>query len=54
MSDQRPERHTELVTALGWFIADERFQVAVGGNPNVVAHMLESARAIYARAKEEK
>ena len=32
---------------LGWFLADERFQVAVGGNPNVVEKMLADARVIY-------
>ena len=30
--------------ALGFFLADERFQVSVGGNPNVVERMLEQAR----------
>lgn len=50
---RRFDCHTELVIALGWFLSDERFQVAVGGNPNAVERMLASARTIYARAKEE-
>jgi hypothetical protein len=32
--------------ALGWFLEDKRFQVAVGGNPIVVERMLNDARAI--------
>ena len=35
--------------ALGFFLADERFQVSVGGNPNVVERMLEQARGALAR-----
>lgn len=35
--------------ALGWFVADERFQVAVGGNPNVVERMIAEARDLYER-----
>ena len=33
--------------ALHWFLADERFQVAVGGNPGMVARMIAAAQAIY-------
>jgi hypothetical protein len=40
-------RIRELEAALGWFLADERFRVAVGGNPKVVERMLTEARAIY-------
>lgn len=36
-----------LREALGWFIADERFQVAVGGNPIAVEGMLAEAQARY-------
>lgn len=36
-----------LRTALGWFLNDERFQVAVGGNPIAVDQMLAEARTIY-------
>ncbi len=36
--------------ALRWFLQDERFTVAVGGNPNVVEKMLAAARAILAEA----
>lgn len=35
----------QLREALGWFLTDPRFQVAVGGNPNVVNRMLADARA---------
>lgn len=41
----------QLRTALGWFVADERFQVGVGGNPNVVERMIEDAKAIYDRTR---
>lgn len=34
-----------LREALGWFLADPQFQVAVGGNPIVVERMLAAARA---------
>ena len=37
-----------LREALGWFVSDERFQVAVGGNPQVVERMIEQARQVYA------
>lgn len=37
-----------LREALGWFVADERFQIAVGGNPQVVERMIEQARQVYA------
>ena len=30
--------------ALGWFLEDGRFQVGVGGNPNVVKKMIADAR----------
>lgn len=36
--------------ALGWFLHDERFRVAVGGNPNVVESMLTEARAVHEEA----
>lgn len=46
--DDGPEhRAARLRKALGYFLADERFQVAVGGNPNAVEKMLAEARAIY-------
>jgi hypothetical protein len=44
IADLEPEV-TRLREALGWFLDDERFRVAVGGNPNVVEKMLEAARA---------
>jgi hypothetical protein len=34
-------------TALGWFLADERFDVHVGGNPTLVDTMLKRAQEIY-------
>src|SRR5271165_5312894 len=44
----------ELAAALGWFLEDPRFQVAVGGNPNAVDQMLADARAALAKYKELK
>ncbi len=35
----------KLREALGWFLADTRYQVWVGGNPRVVNRMLAEARA---------
>lgn len=43
--------HEELVKALTCFLDDERFQVAVGGNPIVVDRMLDEARAALAKAR---
>ena len=37
-------RIVTLETALRWFLDDQRFQVAVGGNPNAVHRMLADAR----------
>ena len=34
-----------LREALGWFLADARFDVAVGGNPIAVEEMILEARA---------
>ncbi|MEO0975984.1 MAG: hypothetical protein AAFY24_01945 [Pseudomonadota bacterium] len=34
----------ELAEALSWFLDDDRFHVAVGGNPNVVEKMIDEAR----------
>ncbi len=36
-----------LREALGWFVADKRFQVGVGGNPNVVEAMIAEAKNRY-------
>jgi hypothetical protein len=41
------QRIMELKTTLGFFIEDDRFQVAVGGNPRAVEAMLEVARVVY-------
>jgi hypothetical protein len=38
-------RNKKLEEALSWFLEDERFQVAVGGNPNAVENMLSAARS---------
>ena len=38
-----------LRVALGWFVDDERFRVAVGGNPSVVESMIAEAKRIYER-----
>lgn len=37
-------RIAELEKALGWFLTDDRFRVAVGGNPHVVEKMIAEAR----------
>lgn len=46
-------RSERLRVALGWFVADGRFRVGVGGNPNVVEPMIEEARRIYENAQDE-
>lgn len=38
-----------LREALGWFLEDERFHVAVGGNPIAVEDMLDRARAALSK-----
>jgi hypothetical protein len=43
----------EMYEALVHFIEDPTFQVAVGGNPNVVDRMLDHARAALAKARGE-
>jgi hypothetical protein len=41
----------ELLEIVAIFLGhDDRFQIAVGGNPSAVDAMLESARAVYAKA----
>ena len=44
------EAAPDLLKALGYFIADERFHVAVGGNPIVVDAMLAEVRETYSKA----
>lgn len=44
------EQVASLRRALGWFVDDERFDVAVGGNPNVVEPMIGEAQRIYRSA----
>jgi hypothetical protein len=44
---EQARRVEGLTEALGWFVNDERFQVGVGGNPNVVEKMIADAKAIY-------
>lgn len=39
-------REATLRTALAWFLDDERFDIFVGGNPNVVPKMMQEARQI--------
>ena len=39
-------RIAELEKALGWFLSDDRFRVAVGGSPHVVEKMIADARTI--------
>ena len=43
---QAAERMSRLEMALSWFLTDPRFDVAVGGNPNVVERMMVEARCI--------
>lgn len=52
MSEQE-KQIAELTEALGWFLEDERFHVAVGGNPMVVERMIEEARARLHAAQKE-
>ena len=42
-----------LEGALRWFLEDERFQVAVGGNPNVVERMIKRARQALTQTEGE-
>ena len=47
---ERDELRAEVARlreALGWFLDDERFHVAVGGNPNAVQKMIHDARLLY-------
>ena len=45
-------RVVKLEEALNWFLNDERFQVGVGGNPNVVKKMIEDARAALSQTPD--
>lgn len=45
-------RIEQLREALGWFLNDERFRVAVGGNPNVVDRMIAEAWERYGEDEE--
>src|SRR5579883_1134976 len=47
-------RIAALEEALRFFLADDRFQVAVGGNPIAVDEMLAKARAALSPAEERK
>lgn len=40
-----------LHEALGWFLNDSRFQVGVGGNPDVVESMIAEAREVYSESE---
>ena len=51
--DLRDDRIAELEKALGWFLSDDRFRVAVGGRPHVVEKMIADARTIL-EASEKK
>jgi len=44
----------QLTEALSWFLEDDRFHVAVGGNPNVVDKMINEARSRMIKAAGEK
>mgnify|MGYP000278736730 CR=1 FL=1 len=41
---EQAARIAELEKALGWFLSDDRFRVAVGGSPHVVEKMIADAR----------
>jgi hypothetical protein len=41
----------ELLTALKALMQDERFQVAIGGNPHAVAELVAQANAAIASAE---
>src|SRR6185312_13243588 len=43
--DRANAENERLREALNWFLNDDRFQVFVGGNPNVVTKMFAEARA---------
>ena len=43
-----------LRQALGYFIDDERFSVAIGGNPQTVDLMLARVRKVYEETKPER
>jgi hypothetical protein len=46
-----PQAAPELLEFVGILLAeDDRFQIAIGGNPNAVDEMLGRARAAYAKA----
>jgi hypothetical protein len=45
-------RITDLELALGWFLGDSRYRVAVGGNPLAVEAMLSAARRILETKQE--
>lgn len=51
--DELADRNERLSEALGWFLTDDRFHVAVGGNPIAVEEMLERARAALQEAGRE-
>lgn len=44
----------ELEAALTWFLDDPRFQVAVGGNPDVVERMITEATRTLKGAPDER
>ena len=44
----------EAKKVLGYFLRDERFQVGVGGNPNVVENMIDEAAAFLAKLEAMK
>lgn len=45
------ETNDEILAALRCFVTDERFQVAVGGNPIAVERMIATAHIALARAE---
>ena len=47
-------RIAELEKALGWFLTDDRFRVAVGGNPHVVEKMIADARTTLEASEHKK
>jgi hypothetical protein len=49
--DELREVSADLLAALKLFVEDERFDVAIGGNPNAVAALIQQATAAIAKAE---
>jgi hypothetical protein len=49
--DELREASSGLLAALKLFVEDERFDVAIGGNPNAIAALIQQATAAIATAE---